>query len=337
MTRFDRSRTTHNAGAVVKVAVAVATRNRPVMLQKCLNSFLKMEFPFGITVVYLVIENNEAPAMGSIVDGFSSQLAYPHSVDLLHEPKLGIPFARNCALDAATAQQCRWLIFVDDDEVVERQWLSKLLSGAESCGYDLAGGPVVPTRPEGDLTAKQTAIFKYYLSDADRKSKLRSTYLDGGKGRRIDLETNNWIARISALQKAGLRFDETMRHTGGTDTDLSRRAEKIGLKLGWIPEAVVYEVMPSDRLTLRYVFRRSRSQTLSKYHINYRKNGRRVILRPLLMAFQKTVIGFIRMGVGLVAGHRMQVKGARTLGIAVGHFESIMNRSSNFYIQTSGK
>lgn len=332
----DQTNKAANTYDDVDIAIAVTTRNRPVMLGKCLGSFLDMTVPVGITVKYLIVENNEALTTTSIVDGFTSHLAPPHSAELLHEPKLGIPFARNRALDAATALQCRWLIFVDDDETVDPQWLSNLLTGAEANRYDLAGGPVLPTRPEGELTAKQSAIFEHYVLDANRKLVKRSKYSDGSKGKRIDLETNNWIARISALKQVGFRFDETMRHTGGTDTDLSRRAEKIGLKLGWISDAIVYEIMPHGRLTLGYIFHRARSQALSKYYISYRKKGRRVIVRPLIMAFQKAVVGLVRLCVGAVAGTRMQVRGVRTLGVAAGYLGGVMGRSSDFYVHTGG-
>ena len=127
-----------------------------------------------------------------------------------------------------------------------------------------------------------------------------------------------------------------MRHTGGSDTDLSRRAQKLGLKMGWVSEAIVYETMPHGRLTLDYVYQRSRSQTLAKYYIRYRKNGRRGLVRSLAMAFQKATIGIMRLSIGIVAGTPMQVKGARTLGIAMGYFEGMIGRSSDFYVHTSG-
>ena len=320
--------------ADVEIAIGVATRNRPDMLTKCLASFLAMKLPEGVAINYFIVENNDALTVSSIVDEFAKHLASPHSAKLLHEPELGIPFARNRALDEATERQCRWLIFVDDDETVDPLWLSSLLLGAETKNYDLAAGPVVPTRPEGELTAKQLSVFEYYVSGAQRRLAVRNKNFAAGEEGRIDLETNNWIGRISALQKAGLRFDETMRHTGGTDTDLSRRAKRIGLKLGWVSEAIVYEVVPHGRLTLNYVYQRSRSQTLTKYYLRYRKHGNRRLVLPFAMAFQKATIGVIRLSVGVITGSRMQVSGARTLGVAVGYFDGILGKSSDFYAQT---
>ena len=167
--QVDRNSTAAHSFAGVDVAIAVATRNRPAMLKKCLGSFLALKIPDGVTINYLIVENNEILTMTSIINEFVRHLAPPHSAELLHEPELGIPFARNRALDSATARKCRWLIFVDDDETVDSQWLSNLLLGAETHNYDLAAGPVVPTRPEGELTAKQLSIFEQYVSDADRR------------------------------------------------------------------------------------------------------------------------------------------------------------------------
>ena len=327
---------TDHAYADIHIAIAVATRDRPVMLENCLASFRGMDVPAGVTISFLVVENSDILTMTPVVDCFARDLEAPHSVTLLHEPELGIPFARNRALDVAAERQCRWLVFVDDDETVDPRWLSNLLSGAEANNYDLAAGPVVPVRPEGALTGKQRAIYDQYVSDAHRRLEARNKRIAEGQEDDFDLETNNWIGRISALQRAGLRFDESMRHTGGTDTDLSRRARRSGLKLGWVSEAVVFEVLPHARLSLGYVYHRSRSQTLTKYHIRYRKQGRRGILRPLAMATQKAVLGVARLVIGIGAGTGMQVKAVRTLGVAVGYFEGIFGKSSEFYVQTGG-
>lgn len=326
--------------ALIPVAIAVTTRDRPQMLAACLDSFRAMSIPETLSVQFLIVENNPTLTMAGSVEALRASLAAPHGLCLLHEPELGIPFARNAALDAALAQGCRWLIFVDDDETVDPDWLSHLIEGAETQGFDLAAGPVEAQPPEGALTPTETALYAHYVAEAQSRRQSGAKWLASGLAGRHDLATNNWIGRLSALQAAGLRFDEAMRHTGGTDTDLSRRAAQAGLRLGWIPEAVVYEVVPRNRLTLSYVFGRSRSQTLAKYHIRYRKAGRRGTLRLCAMIVQKTLVGGIRVlsgyATGGARGIRLRARGLRTLGVAAGYFQGLRGQSSTLYRTTQG-
>lgn len=318
------------------ITIAVATRNRPLMLEKCLSSFLTVKVPDFVTINYLIVENSKELTMMRIVDQFAACLKDPHSAALLHEPELGIPFARNRAIDAAIEKQCRWLIFIDDDETVDRNWLSHLISGAEAASYDLAAGPVIPTLPKEALTKKQTAIYEEYAADVQRRYKVRADHIKRGMEFRVDLATNNWIGRVASLQSEGLRFNEGMRYTGGTDTELSKRAKKAGLKLGWLPEAVVYEVVPHDRLTLKYVYDRARSQALTKYHLGYSVQGHRGLLRSFATASQKAIVGLVSVAIGSIADTRMQVQGIRRLGVSAGYLAGIFGKSSDLYKRTTG-
>ena len=306
------------------------------MLTACLKSLLALDLPRGMTVRFIIVENSATPTLAPVIERFADALRQRATVELIHEPKLGIPVARNRALYAAADGGDRWLVFVDDDETVAPDWLACLVTSAEARGFDLAAGPVIPIAPDSPLSPKEAIILDHYSAEARRGGRNRERALQAGAPFTHDLATNNWIGRVEALRNEGLRFDEAMGHMGGTDTDLSRRAAKAGLTLGWVPEALVYEVTPKTRLTLGYIFRRARSQTLAKYHMRYGKQGRRAVVRPTLTAMLKALSGLGRLAVGYALGSRTQVKGVRALGIATGYLQGVFGRRSTLYLETDG-
>ncbi len=46
----------------------------------------------------------------------------------VHEVRAGIPLARNAVLHAARNLNPDWIAFVDDDEVIDREWLIEMAS-----------------------------------------------------------------------------------------------------------------------------------------------------------------------------------------------------------------
>ena len=318
------------------ITVAVATRNRPGLLTTCLDSFLQLALPPELSVRFVVVENNATLTVAPIVEAFADALNDRASVDLIHEPDLGIPVARNRALDAAIQSGSRWLVFVDDDETVASDWLVCLVATAEREELDLAAGPVVPLAPDAPLSRKETIILDHYVAQAERRDKNRENTRQLGIQFAHDVATGNWIGKVEALQRAALRFDENLGHMGGEDTDLSRRAKAAGLTLGWVTAAKVYEVMPKSRLRRRYVFHRARSQTVAKYYIRYRKQGRVPVLRPMATATMQAISGTARLAAGLALRSTIQVKGLRALGIATGYLQGVLGQRSALYLKTDG-
>lgn len=319
-----------------RIAIAVATRGRPRMRGACLESLGRLVLPEGEEVVFLLVENDTELSIGDEAEQLGRRVGPPHRAEALLESRQGIPFARNRALDRAAELGCDWLLFVDDDEVVAEDWLTAHLRAAATQGFDLAAGPVEQRPPDAPLSPSEQAVFDYLDAEGARRRRRREASLADGTAGNNDLATNNWIGRVAALTDAGLRFDEGMRHTGGSDTDLSRRARAAGLTLGWVPDAVVSETIPKDRLTPRYIYDRSRSQTLAKYHIRYRKGGRPGVVRPLADALIKGLVGSLRYTAGSFGNHRLQLKGLRSLGVAAGWLQGIAGRRSDLYETQQG-
>lgn len=295
------------------------------MLERLLRSFGQLDMPENADVQFVVVDNSE----GMSSHPLNGALAV---ATILREPRPGIPIARNKALGHAVKADADWLVFVDDDEIVPRTWLVELLEGARNGDFDLAGGPVAPVAPAGTLTRAQQKMMTYYKRMADERG--------AAMGRKIsvtDLPTNNWIARVDSMRRAGLLFDESLRFSGGSDTEFSRRASRAGLKTGWIGNASVYEEMDFERLRPGYLFRRARSQTLAKIQFEYVAKGKSIWPRAIFHVVAKGVSGLSRVLFSPIGGSYAGLRGLRALGVAAGWGSALLGKRSELYKQIIGR
>lgn len=232
-------------------------------------------------------------------------------------------------MDAALSLGADWLAFIDDDETPAADWIARLHAGALAKELDLCGGPVEQRRPDLTLDRRQEAIFDFYERMARERSAMRAS----GWQTNLHLATNNWLCSRRLLAERGMRFDEAMALTGGSDTDFSRRAMASGYRLGWVPEARVSEVFPAEKLTASYVYRRSQSQTMAKYHLKYRKAGRSARGRAFFHFVTKTLGGGARAALWPLCGSYAGLRGVRSVGVGTGWLKAAMGYDSQLYEQ----
>ena len=243
----------------MRVAIGAITRRRPKMFGALLDSFATMQRPEGVELIFLFAENDDAHQAAEVVEAFRARV--PEPVQLGLEPRQGIPMGRNKVLDMALAEGADFLTFVDDDEVVDEGWLVTLIEGALARGLELAGGPVRLVAPDGELTDWNRAVLKHLQKRAEDRVQSKNRRAREGRDGDIDVYTNNWCLCLAAQRRLGVRFDEALQFTGGSDTKFSRDFHAAGGRIGFVPGAFVDDPMPQKRLTLGYHFRRARDQS----------------------------------------------------------------------------
>ena len=65
-------------------------------------------------------------------------------VEYVRLPGSSLVGAQNCSLRTARRHDPDYLVFIDDDEIPESDWLNGLLSNMNTSGADFAVGPVKP-------------------------------------------------------------------------------------------------------------------------------------------------------------------------------------------------
>lgn len=302
------------------------------MLSALVSSFQTLQVPQGTELTFIFVENDTKLTIGPVVAGFAARTGW--TARAVHEPTPGIVMARNTALETATELGAHWLAFVDDDEQVRHDWLRFLYSGVRDANAQLGGGPVAPVAPSGGCSDSEGDVLAYYekaaaVSDARKEAAAKSE-------QRFDLATNNWIANLAALRGADLRFDTVFNLSGGEDTDLSRRAYAAGLRLAWVPGAIVTEEIPPERLTRQYIFDRARHQSITKLHLMQAERPGSAKLSAMGQVISKGLVGGARIALSPILGQFVYYRGWRAIGIASGFLAGLRGQGQAHYSHVTG-
>lgn len=221
------------------VAVCAITYNRNEGLRRLLDALELLSFPAQTApkVVVVVVDNNEAPTAQPVVADASGSSRW--EMRYRHEPRPGIPTARNAAI--AEAHDSDFIVFIDDDEVPDPHWLDELLRVQTEYGCELVTGPVVSAF---DASPPEW-MSRWGVFDRARHKTGEQVSVAG---------TGNLLIRSAFLEVERVRFDERFR--SGSDTAFCLEATRRGARILWADEAVVRETVSSSRLSLGWLLRR---------------------------------------------------------------------------------
>lgn len=227
-------------------------------------------------VEILVVDNDPDEGAAEIARSFPAEY-----VRYAHEATPGIAAARNRALDEADGSDV--LVFIDDDERPVDGWLGAMLSLFRAEQPAGVVGPVVSQYvEEPDPWVSGGNFFR-------RRRFQTGTVVDVAA-------TNNLLLDLNEVRRRGIRFDVEFGLSGGSDTLFTRQLTGSGGRLVWCDEAVVFDIVPPERVTRRWVlqryFRSGNSWSRTSVRLRRSRNGR------LLERLKLTVIGLARVGAG---------------------------------------
>lgn len=298
----------------VRISICICSCQRPEPLRTALSSLAHIQVPPGTQTTVTVVDNDPARSAEPVVAELIS--SFPLPLDYCLEPRRGIPFARNMCIQEAHRLEADYLVFIDDDEWVEADWLIQLYGYACSVGGTaIISGKVVSQLPP-DADPNLSNFFK------------RKHYSTGE--RRRYCATNNVLIPITVTRDHGLRFDEGRPFAGGEDTLFFTEATARGFDILSCAEAVVYEGIPANRLSLRWLSRRKYTvgitQAVQK-EITGQPRMRIIIsgIVQLLAALPMSLVFFL-LGQKLKC-YRSWLKACRSAGIIGG----VLGAEASFY------
>lgn len=265
---------------MIHVAVIIITYRRQHGLEKLLAE-LKLQQchdsanPFRLTAI--VVDNDSAGSAAATVEPFS--LNSTLSVQYLVEPAQGIPLARNAGI-AALPEDAEFFCFIDDDEWPGLTWVEELLKTQRATGADCVLGAVIPVYPEAAPTwlVKSRIFNSWQFAD---KAPLKAA------------ASNNVLISTDFIRRSGLRFDERMRMTGGSDYLFFKQAVSLGMRIVWSAASPVYEDIPKSRMTLRWICQRQ-YRLGNTFSVSEQINGTRMGM------FGWALKGIARVGLGVI-------------------------------------
>lgn len=224
--------------------VALCTHNHADRLTRTLADLIFIRPPKA-TWELLVIDNASRDDTEKVL----ADNVWPEglTVRVVREMKLGLSHARNRAIEEARGE---YILFIDDDESADPDWLCAYERLIEAHAPDAFGGRI-------------EVFFKDW-----RPTWLRDELLGFlGQLRRFDSITpltapdtsfygGNFGFRKSVCERIG-GFDtdlgrKGMVNTGGEEVDFYLRLLAAGFKVWWTPEAVIYHRIVAAKLSRGY-------------------------------------------------------------------------------------
>ena len=306
------------------VAICIATHCRPLGLERLIRALATLAFtrrsPGAISIV--VADNDPAGSAAATCEALRSAIRWP--IEYVHEPRRGIPFARNACVNGARRLGAELLAFIDDDEVPEPLWLDELLLVMHDTGAGIVTGPVLPAF-EGDVPAwiRRGGFFD------------RERHVTGASQERA--VTGNVLLRLDLLDGMPTPFDERKPLSGGTDTHLFRRLIVAGERIVWADDAVVHEYNPSSRLTATWLMRRSFRVSSNWSSTEAELDpGMRVRASRFAKALVRIAQGVALFPVGLVAGRHVLVRSGQFVATGAGFIAGMTGHEMQEYRVTLG-
>jgi glycosyltransferase involved in cell wall biosynthesis len=223
------------------VSIILPTQRRPASLARAAGSALAQTGVDPASLELVVVDNDSAPSALDVVARLAQGAPFP--VRYVHEPRLGVAFARNAGVAAAEGEL---IAFLDDDEEAPAGWLAALLKVQADYGADAVFGPVRARAP-ASVRWHRDYLEQFFSRLSPAGAGLIDRYYGCGDS----------LVRRGALPDPRAPFSDARNHTGGEDDLLFGQMKARGARFAWAPDAWVWEDPVPERLTLRYTLLRA--------------------------------------------------------------------------------
>jgi succinoglycan biosynthesis protein ExoM len=290
--------------APVEISICVCSYRRPGGLARLLRSLRTLAAGTPVHEI-VVVDNDLNGSAGPVVACANAEgMSIRYSV----EPIQNISIARNRAVHEAVGTL---VAFIDDDEETEPGWLVNLWGELKRHRADGAVGRVIPLLPpETAGWIRDGGFFDGYSMRTGAELLWYQT------------RTSNALIRREALTALPVLFDPAFGLTGGEDVDLFARMIDRGHRFVAVESGVVWEDIPPERATFRWLSRRNLRNGITITRIECRGMARRrrffYCLKALYDVLSFGVRGALRLPWSKPRGFRHLFRAVESLGRIAG-------------------
>ena len=236
---------------MIRLSLVIATYNRAEQLMVTLGSVAIQSAEPSLWEC-IVVDNNSADDTHQRVEAFAKE-HNKLNIRYIFERNQGLSHARNAGIAASSGDI---VAFIDDDERISPDFITSYISLFDSTPDAVAaGGPIVAEYPSGrprwmsHFTERPVANTMYF---GDKVREFPEGRIPGG---------GNMALRRSAVRRYGV-FDTSLGYVGeslvgGEECDLFERLRIAEAKYYYVPTAVMYHIIPPEKLTANYLSRLS--------------------------------------------------------------------------------
>ena len=247
-----------------KVSIVIPTYNRSKIIGITINSFLEQSLPKENYEIIIVDNNSTDDTKGTVEKIIQSNKLF--KIKYILELRAGVHFARN---RGAKEAENEILYFTDDDMEADKNLLEEILK-VFNLNYEVgaATGVVLPkfkTEPPKWIL-KHCCNSILSLNPKKEKDLIFSS-------EDIGVFSCHQAVKKEALFRAGGFNPENVRGEwiGDGETGLNKNIKKLGYEFAFTSKAVIYHLIPKERLTQKYINKRLANQGNADSYTYYRE------------------------------------------------------------------
>lgn len=239
-----------HSAAYPKVSVCMPTYNRANSLKQCLDSLMALSYP---NLEIIVCDNNSTDDTKDVIS------SYPN-VRYICERTQGLSYAKNTLLDACSSDS-DFVVFVDDDETVQTNWIESLLSGFSDETVAVVGGPY---RNVYEHDVPDWIPDSIYPRVFEKKTGIETSPAFLG------IPGGNGMCRLAIVREKKVYFDVRLGRMGskalsGEDNEFYQKVAEPEYNYAMVYHAWVYHYIPASRMTFSYLQRLHFWDSVSEY------------------------------------------------------------------------
>ena len=231
---------------MIRLSLIIATYNRAEQLMITLRS-VAAQSKISAQWECIVVDNNSTDNTKERVEEFIAE--HPRLNIIYHfESKQGLSHARNAGIARAKGDI---IAFIDDDERIVPDFISAYIKLFDNYPAAMAaGGKIIAEYPTG-----RPRWMSYYTERPIANPMDFGDYVCPFPKGRIP-GGGNMAMRREVFDKIGV-FNTSLGRTGksligGEESDLFERIAKAGMECYYVPRAVMYHIIPAEKLTNAY-------------------------------------------------------------------------------------
>jgi GT2 family glycosyltransferase len=215
-----------------KVGVVVLNHNGKMLAEKCLRSVMDSSHP---NLDIIVVDNASSDDSVTYL-----RALFPDVTILENSTNFGVAAGRNSGFREAVRRGSDYILSLDNDALIDRHLIEKLVEAAES---DPQIGVVGPKTYVDDGSGKIQCAGGRIAYTQNVCSERGSGEIDRGQYDRIEdvgyFPGFGFMARREVFEKLNF-LDEAFYGYGHEDTDFCMRGVRLGYRVVYVPEALMW-------------------------------------------------------------------------------------------------
>lgn len=227
------------------ISVVICTYNREQYIYECLSRVAKNTVKDGWEIV--LVNNNSTDNTAAECERFVKDYM-PKNYRYFVETQQGLSFARNRGIAEAHGD---WLVFLDDDAMVEPDYIANLQKNLKEHSEAKAFGGSIEPFFEGEAPAWLSPWTMIFVSAIDLGNAVVPF-----KNKQYPIGANMGISR-AAIERVGV-FNTALGRVGnnllgGEEKDLFNRIRQAGIEILYFPDIKVRHCIPPKRTTKEFI------------------------------------------------------------------------------------